>query len=226
MIGELLSDEEVRKAVEREGVHHPLIELLEAQAPELRAFLENYSLVEGNAEQQHYICQNFGFLADGVERTGHFSVDPLDIISLWSTVDELKFPMYPRYATTRIVGHAYASLPLPTRAGSTKWGLENEWKFRDGFFRSREDVQVYQARLKQLNDNLKEISFYRFGGRGVTSKSLFDRMNSPKGEESFRPALELSSTPFMKKLGEINENFNNGLSPLSVWLYSLKLESK
>src|SRR3989338_7295119 len=55
---------------------------------------------------QEYARKNFGFLADGIEDIGEFSLGPLDMIQIWSYANDICYK--PRYNLAEIISIAYS----------------------------------------------------------------------------------------------------------------------
>lgn len=218
MTEQLLLDADVERAHRREGIEHPILALFEREEARLKGFMGEYQKVdpEDNQARQKYVRENFGFFADAAEQVGDFSFGPLEIIAVWSKVDETGLLLYPRYTMAGIVTVAYVTMPVQTGEGMVRYFVETG--------KAREDIlaaqkEIMRQRLRGVHSALDEIGFYRLGMRkGIGD--LMQGIRTEEGMELFRKADENSKrSPLMEKLGEIGENFSNGLLSFSIGLY-------
>ncbi|MBI3035187.1 hypothetical protein HYY71_02595 [Candidatus Woesearchaeota archaeon] len=204
----ILLEAEVNKALRGDRVH-PVITLIDT-LPDIADFSTTYSRIKGVQQQATYAKQHFGFFADAVERLGHFSLDPFDLIAIWRKVAEMDLP---RYETAAILGCAYAKAPfdgdgwllLPRKE------LEGE-KYPKELATRPDELKTYRERLEQVSTSLDEIDFYRFGVRKGFMQIARGLMSSNENEkQEASGANARSKRPEMEPLGRLGENWGNGM---------------
>lgn len=206
-----LAEEEVNRAIKREGIEHPVLTLFERYSSQIEGFSQGYQQV-AKEYQSKYIKENFGFFADALEELGEFSLSPLETIAIWSQASEFHLP---RYQMAAALATAYASAGIrkdkPHWKGVTKHLIENA-EYPAGVLEDEEGVNTFKANFAELDQSLEEIEFYRLGSR-VHMQDLLDAMI--KGDSSAGDKLRAMSPrtnqPQMQLLGTIRENFGNGM---------------
>ena len=207
-----LSAEDVDHAVRRKSIDHPVLALLDQLAPQIRDYNDRKPKTDDNQEAQRYVRENFGFFVDGVEQLGQYSLEPLEIIAIWSRIDELGLRLYTRYEAAQALGVKYASLPLTEPAWdriTTKIFLTRYLPEEAGA--CKEDVATFIKRLDQIRSGLKKIGLYSTGG--MSMQEFIDGVKSGtlSEEEQQRVINHQKALPHSRLLGEIGENFINGL---------------
>lgn len=211
----LLATEDLEKAISRQGFKHPVLDLLEVHGSDLVNFSKTYKGLPNPPAQQDYMRGNLGFFADAVEEVKSFASGPLDIVAVWSKIDDLQLSA--RYNLIRAVAFAYMTHSLPTRQGSNRYFLESG-KFPKRLFTSANDIKISEMRLTEVQDSLKEIDFYCYGVR-KTFLELLAGMNLPGGSELLsRVVQRTKSSPLIIRLTELHENCGGGIAPLRPYL--------
>ena len=211
-----LSAEDVDHAVRRESIDHPVLTLLDNLLPHIRNYNERLPKTDNNREAQRYVRENFGFFVDGVEQLGQYGLEPLEIIAIWSRIDEIGLRLYTRYEAATALGVKYASLPLtdPTWDRiTTKIFLTRYLPEEAGA--CKEDVATFIERLDQIRSGLKKIELYSTGGMSMQEFVDGVKSGTLSGEEQQRVINHQKALPHSRLLGEIRENFINGLVPVS-----------
>lgn len=218
-----LTREQIERAARREGVYHPVISVLESYAPRLAQFNDGYSRAQ---DRQTFTRTNFGFLADVVEGVGDFSLGPLDIVAIWSKALEI---IQPRYTFVGIVSSAYGISGVPTSGWK---GLPRYWVERselpNGVLRDKSGLLYVRSRFEEIGRSLSELNLYLYGTRESATRRAFelaqriqagDKEAAEEWEQikAFDAEREKESTTPL--LGEIRENFPNGLGPLGSRIY-------
>ena len=216
----LLVTQDIERAMLRQEFEHPLLDILDKHTFELLAFRERYGAQKDPQAHQDCIEKDLGFFVDAVEQVSNFSFGPLDMVAVWSKIDDLQLPG--RYNLTRAVALAYITIPLPSRLGSNRYFLESK-EFPPGLFTSAVERGTSEVRLKQVQDSLNEIQFYRYGVRKTFSE-LLKGMTSPEGIQLVNKVKESErNSPLKIRLHELYENFSNGITPLQAHLQAYEL---
>lgn len=108
---EKLTREGVEKAIRREGPPHVLVGLLELH----QAKITPPTCPTLNAKEQYQFAgSNWDSLVQGVASAGEYSLEPLDLITIWSKVSEvLPEHFYLRYYWASVISVFYAGHGLP-----------------------------------------------------------------------------------------------------------------
>lgn len=216
-----LTKEHIQRAGKREGISHPVISVLEYHEPRILQIREEYSSISDNQEQQKHIRRNFGFLADAVEDLGHFPMGPLDIVAVWSKAHEL-MGNYQRYELVGIISAAYgirasdtAEYPSPEWRGFPRQYIQ-ERRLPERAVENRNGILHLKTRLSDIDVSLDKLDFYVYG----TNESFSDlchkafRENDEEAMKRFEEMCAHEKEYSTPVLGEIHENFGNGLLPL------------
>ncbi|MDO8656842.1 MAG: hypothetical protein Q7K45_06400 [Nanoarchaeota archaeon] len=207
----LLSTEDVERAMTRQGIEHPLLNLLDRYTSDLHTFREQCKELTPSEDRRAYTKNALGFFVDAVEEVKNYAFGPLEMIAVWSKMDDMQLPE--QYTLTRAITLAYITLPLSSRGGSNRYFLESG-EFLKELFTSAEDIKIYEMRLTEVQDSLKEIDFYCHGVRKTFSE-LLAGMNLPGGAELISQVIQRTkSSPLIIRLTELHENYSNGIAPL------------
>lgn len=224
-----LTQRQVQAAERREGISHPLLDVLDQQAPRIAELNITYDrfrvdIPSDNQTPQRFIRQNFGFLADAVEGAGEFSVAPLELVAVWSkAVDMLRG--YQRYAFAEIIGTAYSIQGTinPGWRGFPRYYFE-KGRFPTEVARDHVDLTHTQARLEEIYGNLNSLEYYVHGHKGSSMEygsKLGKRIS--RGDQKAEVLLDRMITRgkarrshILDILDNIQENFGNGLGPLRM----------
>ena len=207
---ELLLEQDVERALRRENIKHPLLGVLDHYDSQLVSFAQEYRQL-GRVEGELYTKRNFGFFVDAVEGAGDFNLGPLELIAVWSRINELNLPPY---KTTGAVAFAYATIPLTHRKGANRYLLEKS-TFPDDLFSLQKEFTLCNARWQTISDNLREIEYFRYGMR-KTFLELLEGMGTEEGNALLRQAADCENrSPLRCTLRELRENFFNGMDPIA-----------
>lgn len=143
-------------------IEHPVLELFEKYAPELKEFVAGYQAAEA-LDRSAYTREHYGFFADAVEeavrdvigKVDDFSFTPLEVIAIFSKVDELNLP---GIQTAQVIASAYASAPLkdPAWRRFPRYFLENE-TYPEKVLRNATELAIYEERLQSIEG---VVNFY------------------------------------------------------------------
>lgn len=197
-----LTKEQVALAERREGVSHPVLNLLEKLKTEI---------AEGT----------LGSLADELEELDSFSLEPLELVAIWSKVGEVGISQ--RYAFAGMLTLAYAlSKEIKTDwKGATRFYLENG-KLPQTIAKDVDALKAIESGLGDIDENLGVLEFYRSGtSDAVSLASELARRVISGDREAFLRLQELRDrqkeyqTPVVSQL---RENFGNGMLGLRLAL--------
>ncbi len=223
MAGEIpsLTPENVALAEKRVGFTHPVIDVLDRNQPQFTWNYQAYNDINHPQEQQRYIAGHYGFLADDIVAVGPFTLEPLDLIAIWSRAMET-FSGYHRYALAGMVGSAFAiqGLENPDWKKFPRHFLET-YELPSEVLKDKSGLLHVKNRLGQVSKSLAELSFYVFGTRESAMTLAFNlaKKESEGDQDAGRQLKELIArderynTP---AIGELHENFGNGFTPLCL----------
>lgn len=211
-----LTPDIVAMAESRVGVIHPVISLIDKHLPTIMELNEGYALLTDNQEQQKYIRDHYGFFADSIVEALPFTLEPTDLISIWSRAQEV-FSGYHRYSLVTMISSAYAIQ-----------GLENpEWKklprhlletgkLPDEVLHDSSGLLHIRKKVKEITESLNELDFYVYGMRGSALEYAAQLAKRERdGDTSAREELDRlvahQNKHATSTLGAIHENFGNGL---------------
>lgn len=208
---QILLDTDVERAMNREGFNHPVLTFFDDYSEQLQAFILEYNKLEDEKQRQEYTRKNLGFFGEAVDKLGNFTLSPLELIAIWSKMYDIDFRS--RYKATGAVVFGYCSFPLSGREGANRYWIE-QGEISKSLFKSTNDKDLFKARLKEVSYGLNEIDFYLRGVR----MSFQDLLNlASKGEKELLKKVDdrMKSTPLMIKLGNLSENYTNGIFAFS-----------
>jgi hypothetical protein len=162
----VLTPEVVARAERREGLTHPVITIINRHLPEITELNNRYSGVEAQ-QQQSFIRENYGFLADGLANAGNFSLSSENIISIWSFAQEV-FPQENNY-------HGRALAGMVTSAYLIQGLSDQSWKTLPRHYLETLElpetvnsesnvIQHFQNRISDINNRMTDIYTYLYGG--------------------------------------------------------------
>jgi len=214
----VLTQEQVAQAEKRIGITHPVISTLRAQRPRILELNEERFKLSNAQEDNAFVANNFGFLADAIEAVGDFSLEPLDIVAIWGEADEMRIH---GYALVMMVSSTYAiqGLENPVWKGLPRHLLETGTLPEEG--RSNQsDLLHIKTRLQQVGESVDELGLYMYGGKDPMVLAIELARRIKEGDEDAkREHEELTAYQAEHKtpiLGKIRENFGNKLSYLAT----------
>lgn len=204
---EALTTESIENAINSNGITHPVIKLIDSHASQMSQFLEGYHADMSNAERQTYVKQNYGFFADAVVELKDFSLEPLEIIAIWSKVEELEMP---KYVTAMVLASAYAQAKFTNESwkDTTRYMLENG-TVPESVSHLKQDIEIYKERVKQVHDNINLIDQYRLQFYPAQNMETLSKVLQLEDKNKSSPNLEVPCGDF---LGRLRENWANGLA--------------
>lgn len=216
-----MSKEQVATAERREGITHPVISLLEKHETTLVGLREELKGIKDSQEAQSYIAQTHGFLADSLEQLDALTLQPLELVAIWSRAMEF-MDYYQRHAFGYALAIAYAiqGFEEPKWQGLTRH-LSETHKFSDNIAVDREGLEQMVVKFDEISESMEELDFYVNGveGSGVALAAELAKKSAEGDAEAGRKLDELIkhhkeyTTP---TLAEIHENLGNGMVPVRM----------
>lgn len=210
----VLIREQIARAERREGVSHPVLSVIEQHLPTITHLAQGYSQIKDGLERQRYIKEHYGFLADALIEVGPYTMEPTDIIAIWSRATEV-FSMYHRYALAGVVSSAYAvyGMDNPVWTNFPRHYLETE-QLPAGVASDREGLLHVKGRLDEIRENLGDLNLYMYGNRSPveTARRLCLRIQDgdAEAEAEINRLIAFEKEHETPVLVEIRENFGNG----------------
>ncbi|OGD82793.1 hypothetical protein A3A54_02050 [Candidatus Curtissbacteria bacterium RIFCSPLOWO2_01_FULL_39_62] len=211
-----LTKDQVVAAERREEMAHPVISLLETHAYTLVGFREELKEIKDTQRAQSYIADTHGFLADSLEQLDSFTLQPLELVAIWSKAMEV-MDYYQRHAFGEILAVAYAvqSFEEPKWQGLTRYLLETH-QFPDDISADRNGLGQMVSKFDEISESMGELDFYVNGveGSGVSLAAELAKKSGEGDADAGRKLEELikhhkeHTTP---TLAEIHENLSNGM---------------
>ncbi|OGH17942.1 MAG: hypothetical protein A2868_03340 [Candidatus Levybacteria bacterium RIFCSPHIGHO2_01_FULL_40_15b] len=214
-----LTVEQVARAERRDGVSHPVLSIIEQHLPTITQLTEEYSQITNNQEQQRYIGEHYGFFADALVEVGAYTMEPTNIVAIWSRAKEV-FSGYHRYALAGMVAGAYAvqGLDNPDWKRFPRHYLETS-ELPTEVLGDREGLEHAMRRLDEIGESLDELNVYVYGTK-ESGMEMGAKLGARMRDGDTEAEAELEKLIAMEKerktpiLGEIHENFGNGFTPL------------
>lgn len=191
-----LTLESIQRAERGEGVTRTVIDLLDSFEPQIVQLNQEYFRLTNGEEQQKYIQENFGFLADALESTEDFTLKPLDLIGIWSKATKVcngpeSHSYYQRVGIAGMICSAYSTKGMQNQEkwkGFARYVLEN-LDLPERILDDREGLLYVKGRLDEVVESRSKIISF---------------VNDTK----YRTSL----------LDEVNENFGNGMGEVKGYV--------
>lgn len=219
-----LTPQQIALAESRVDFTHPLITALDNNLPQINIVLAGSAAITDASDYQRYDKQNYGFLADAFASAGPFTLEPLEIVSIWSRVGKIApNSRLPRYELARMMINAYAI------QGTSHKGWQS---FPRHFLETNElpaevledkvGIKHVTSRMLQVHQSLMDLDAYAYGDRDsgpeATAKlALRIQEGDKNAQEEYEKLLEYYKAHRNELLEIIHENFGNAfvlLSPL------------
>lgn len=227
-----ITKQDIQKAEQRVGISHPILDVIKMHLPRLQELHEQCALIPDNQDQQAYIRANYGFLADAVVEAGDYSLEPLELVAIWSQVGEIfdterPGDSYHKYAIAGIVATAYAirELENPAFQNLPRYVLERD-ELPDEITSDLESMRHVRSRLDMVDGNIEDLDFYINGTRkpgveiafNLAKKADAGDLDAKKQLDELLARSKERSTPTLQS---IHENFGNGTNFIHYSLYKL-----
>lgn len=195
---------------------HPVVAVFDQYADQMSGVAQaSFAISEKEPERvRQFVRRNYGFLADALEALPDFSLEPLDLLTIWSRAIEV-FPK-DRSMLARMIATAYATQGIQT----------NGWRGFPRFYLKRNSIPVQvlrdkvglshvKVRLDQIKASERNLYVYAYGVVNPVGRNseLQLRMRSGDTEakaeyQKFETYVREHSTPL---IDETLENLGLGL---------------
>ncbi len=215
------TDDEVSQALRVEGYqNHPIVAVMGRYEPQIRDFsLAYHSLAPQDGHE--FARNNLGFFVDAVLEAGEFTLNPLEIIAIWSKVRDMELP---KYDTARYLSLGYAAIPLDTAiwGGVQRFYLQND-SFPKSVTGRQDDLGIISQRLEQVSESVEKILEYANGFEGGMSAfvAAIKSGDTKTANEMLRIQEERLKKPEMVFFQSISENFSVGVMPVKLYVDEL-----
>lgn len=157
--GQPLSIDQIRSA-EAGKIDHPVLTVLTRSVGILTSLHQENPGFRTTHEQQRFIQDNFGFLADAIEEAGDFPLTSLDMVAISSKARSLQLSDYERRAVARATSTTYGCAQLklenPSWIGFPRRYLEaGRWPKQD--LEDRHELQLFKERIVLVSEGINEL---------------------------------------------------------------------
>ncbi len=218
--GSNLTKEQVSQAEARIGVTHPLVLVLRSQAPRIAQLNSDLSGIAERTDKDVFIKGHFGFLADAIEDADDFSLEPLNLVSIWGEAQDqgLLATIPYKLAATVSIAYAIREVPTPGWKGFTKHYFE-EGDIPNHLLGDRAGLTHVRNRLLEVRDNRQQLDLYTHGtlegNMLVADLAMKSRDGDQDAQKQLNELLEYHREHSTPLLNELKENFQ-GLSFVSA----------
>lgn len=212
----MLTKEQIEAA--KLDVSHPVVQALISMRDYTENFKKGYLQVKDDNKSAHeFIKQNISPLVEKINGLDNFSLNPSDIISIWSQVNKSFSGLYIKYDLANIIPARYGVIGI----NSLMWGdfIINESKSKgrvtelpEYLMSDKENMHYFYKRLGDVSKSLDEIDLYRNGTKesvtNLAKKAFKD--GDEEAEKRYNDYAIWNKEHDNTFLSEIHENFGNG----------------
>ena len=219
MRGPEFTRDDVLRAESRVGVIHPVLTVLDREAPRISAVTQAAIALLDNQDASQYVRKNSSFLVDAIEDAAPFTLSPLELVAIWSRNSEFRRHRY-LMAIALSISYAIQEVPTPEI-----WKRLPRRYIEDGLpsevTTDRDGLIHVKARLEEINANLDVLEYVTYG----TSEPIIElvskvakrmRDGDPKAEQEYRSLQALISERKIPLLNDLSEAFGNGMMPVKL----------
>lgn len=203
--------------VAKKDITHPVVQVFLSMQDEIKEFNLAYRKIKENREAQRYITDNITPFAMRLNQLEDFTLEPLDLVSIWSRINRDFGGAYTGYNLAATIPTTYGTRGIDLK----KWKevvpfIAKNRKFPEEFLIDEPNQIKFWARLKNVRESLKELDYYQYG----TKENWGDLVNKAYGEGNKESREKVERIVAWQEehrdeiLGKIYENFGNGFSPL------------
>ena len=209
----MLTKEQIELA--KKDTSHPVVQLMLGMKDYIKEFNKGYEKCSGTDEAKIYRAENFQPLAKKLGQLEDFSMQPLDLVSIWSRVCE-DFPKrYEKYDLAGAIPITYATRGI----NSQKWGklvslVMKKRMIPHELLQDDKNQLHFWVRMRDIFESMEEIRFYAHGTRedlGELGRKAY-REGDKEVEKRFEKIVVWSKEHKDEILSELRENFGNGFN--------------
>ena len=150
---------------------HPVVGPVLSGSNEFKRLKSGLDVLHNPTKIKRFIDTNLGFMADKMHRVSDFTLEPLEIVSIWSCIEDA--PQAARSPFSRLLIASYAVQGMGLIEGmetevAPSWQPVPEFYMRDGEipkFSQREDraLEHIKMRTENILDSLRDLTVYVYG---------------------------------------------------------------
>lgn len=219
MKGPEFTKDDILGAESRVGVTHPVLTILDREAFRISAVTQAAIALPDNQDASQYVRKNSNFLVDAIEDAAPFTLNPLELVAIWSRNGEFRRHRY-LMATALSISWAIQGVSKPEI-----WKRFPRRYIEDGLpsevTTDRDGLTHVKARLEEISTNLDALELVTYGTSEPTMElglKLAERMRDgdPKAEQEYRSLQALISERKIPLLNDLSEAFGNGMMPVKL----------
>lgn len=211
----MLTREQIEAA--KKDITHPVVQVFLGMQDEIKEFNLTYRKIQGNVEAQRYISSNIEPFARRLNQLEEFTLEPLDLVSIWSRISQDFEGAYMGYTLAAVIPTTYGINGIDSK----KWKeivpfVAKNRKFPKEFLIDEPNQIKFWTRLKNVGKSLDELDYYSYGTRedcmDLANKAY--KQGDNEAEKKFEEIIAWQKEHKDEVLGKIHENFGNGFSIL------------
>jgi hypothetical protein len=219
MRGPEFTRDDVLRAESRVGAIHPVLTVLDREAPRISAVTQAAIALPDNQDASQYVRRNSAFLLDAIEDAAPFTLNPLELVAIWSRNGEFRRHRY-LMATALSITYAIQDVPTPEL-----WRRLPRRYIEDGLpsevTTDHAGLIHVKERLEEVNANLDVLELVVYGTSEPTielGSKLAKRMRDgdPEAEQEYQRLQALINERKIPLLNDLSEAFGNGMTPVRL----------
>lgn len=219
MKGPEFTRDDILRAESRVGFAHPVLTVLNREASRISVVTQAATAIPDNQDASQYVRENSGFLVDAIEDAAPFTLNPLDLVAIWSRNGEFRRHRY-LMATALSISYAIQRVPTPEI-----WKRLPRRYIEDGLpfevTKDRDGLTHVKARLEEISTSLDVLELVTYGTSESTielGSKLAKRMRDgdPKAEQEYRDLQALINECKIPLLDDLTEAFGNSMMPVKL----------
>lgn len=212
----MLTREQIEVA--KKDTNHPVVKVFLNMQEEIKEFMWDYRKIKDNQEAQKYVTNNINPFAKKLNQLEEFSLEPLDIVSIWSRINQdFEGKIYVGYNLAATIPATYGTRGITSQSWKevVPFVAKNK-KIPEEILKDKQNQIYFWKRIKNVKENVKELDYFLFGTR-ERNFELFNKAYKEGDKEAEKKIEEMIAWEEEHKdeiLGKIHENFGNGFSLL------------
>src|SRR3989344_5292849 len=145
---------------------HPVVQILDSDEDFIKHFNEGYKKVRGdNKKVYSFVSEMMWPIALKINALEEFSFEPLDIVSIWSRIDESFQPT--GYFLSRNISTAYSidGIGSPRIWVDSFQEISEQSGVPEPLLSDKDNVLNFYRRIEEIRRSLGEVELYRTGTR-------------------------------------------------------------